>query len=254
MGLAPPPLSFFVLFCLARVLADECLWGFLCLIFDTLMYIYVDFHKLVPQWAAVDSPMHESDDDEECSESVKHLAKVLGAPSKTKKPLGIMQWSLAMDRYMIAAPAARQMSAHAVWAHKEICMKVGIRAQISGRRAFLGQIYDELCRRRWAERAYSGEEWFDVDQVCLAVDKEILSEAEAVFDATAKAKGASSSLPPLSKGYRKGAGKGYPRWNDKGYPKWNDKGVEWNPGNKRSSFAGSERQAKRTEMLLTSRV
>lgn len=42
-------------------------------------------------------------------------------------------------------------------AHLRICMEIAITSHCEERSHVLAQIYDELCRKEWAERAYRGE-------------------------------------------------------------------------------------------------
>ena len=84
----------------------------------------------------------------------------------------------------MAAAATRQLEFAAALAHKQICLlassrahprarrpagappvsQVAAHAQLKGRKAHLGVIYDQVARRSWAEKAAAGVAGF---QVCL---------------------------------------------------------------------------------------
>ena len=52
----------------------------------------------------------------------------------------------------------------------------------------LAQLYDEMCRKDWAERAARGDVDFDVNLVCLACDQEMLDRARIAYDSTNSSK------------------------------------------------------------------
>ena len=47
----------------------------------------------------------------------------------------------------------------------------------------MAQVYDEICRKEWANRAARGDEGFDVNVESLKIDSELLARARGVHDA-----------------------------------------------------------------------
>ena len=66
----------------------------------------------------------------------------------------------------------------------------------------LGIVYDEVCRRTWAERSRAGDDSFDIETVVATIDSTLLGEAEATHDRA----GLERSAPRGGKG-AKGSGK-----------------------------------------------
>ena len=81
----------------------------------------------------------------------------------------------------------------------------------------LALVYDEICRRNWAERSIVGDESFDIETAVTAVDTTLLQTAESEYDRDAKdraayrrgkgGKGGATSGKGTGKG-AKGAAKG----------------------------------------------
>ena len=69
-------------------------------------------------------------------------------------------------------------------------MKVGLRASLrsgpqGSRDLLMAQYYDIVARAVFADRAFLGDEGFDVDVACLQTDQEILARAEVRYDQAA---------------------------------------------------------------------
>ena len=124
-------------------------------------FICVNLKKYLPGWAGVRS--EESDDDAETPPSLTELAKFLGTTKKKERPLTILQWVSAFDRYMLAAQATNppQWNFESASQHKDnvlrIAAQAGLKSDPTGirRKHCLAVVYDETCRKRWAERLYS---------------------------------------------------------------------------------------------------
>ena len=115
-------------------------------------------------------------------------------------------------------------------AHFRICLSIAVQATSEGRRQTLGQIYDELARREWAEKARRGttfslftSQWSLVSCLCAArpfyftgdidfkvthasmqLDTELLNRARAVFDAHRTATGQQPSSTRAAGEHNKG--------------------------------------------------
>ena len=63
-------------------------------------------------------------------------------------------------------------------------MQIGLAATVNGfgRRAGIAPIYDEVCRKNWANRSAAGEVDFDVNKVALTLDQALLKQAEDIYD------------------------------------------------------------------------
>ena len=62
-------------------------------------------------------------------------------------------------------------------------MRIGLTASAGAvaRRAGIATIYDEVCRKSWADRSAAGEIAFDVNQAALVVDTALLKQAEDMY-------------------------------------------------------------------------
>ena len=67
-------------------------------------------------------------------------------------------------------------------------MSVGLTAPLGPvpRRAGLAPIYDEVCRKNWADRSHAGEHGFNVNVAALALDRVLLKHAEDIYDAAGR--------------------------------------------------------------------
>ena len=65
---------------------------------------------------------------------------------------------------------------------QEVCQRVAFRSKGGGRRAWLGIVYDEVCRKAWARRAYAGDVTFDIEQAALRSSSDLLKDAEDAYD------------------------------------------------------------------------
>ena len=59
---------------------------------------------------------------------------------------------------------------------------MGVGAKAKGRPHWLAIIYDEVVRKDWSERAYSGDEFLDIDKESRMIDNRLLLRAESVYD------------------------------------------------------------------------
>ena len=110
--------------------------------------------------------------------------------------------ALRIQRRECDARAARQVAAQAPNAHRS---------------GALGLVYDEICRRTWAERSRAGDDSLDIETVVATIDVTLLGEAEAAYDRESQersaprggkgAKGGGKSGKDSGKG-AKGGGKG----------------------------------------------
>ena len=170
-------------------------------------YVFRDLKEFLPFWAEfkdADKTQDEAIAEDEMSSDYKALASVLekkfGGPAKPKKWLDIVRWSVAFDKFALAgAVVEHQLSFAAALAHKDVCMGVGLAAPrgVVPRRAGLAPIYDEVCRRSWADRSAGGEHGFNVNDAALVLDKTLLKQAEDLYDAAGR-------FDTLAKSYGKG--------------------------------------------------
>ena len=162
-------------------------------------FVFTDVRGFEPAWATVGQEEEDSEDEIEQSRGFLALASAMGHAPKKRARLSVAMWSIAYDKRAIFEAAKQQLSYHRSLEHKEECMKVSHRAKLEKdghgqpRRPLLGVIYDELARKRWANRAVSGEIGFDVEAAAGNLDEEVLRDAKAEYDAAvarpAKGKG-----------------------------------------------------------------
>ena len=102
--------------------------------------------------------------------------------------------------------------------HLRVCLEIAAKAAAEDKRYSLAIIYDELCRKEWHQRAnrgayalymrsqlafllyeplLSGDRGFDVCDVCLEKDREILDRARTVYKEAQKTGKASGTLSPV---------------------------------------------------------
>ena len=95
-----------------------------------------------------------------------------------------LQWQMAFDRGALASAVCNQWSYASAMAHKNNCLKIAVRAELSSppRRHWLAVIYDRLARREWQELAFHNSVDFNVNEVSLREDPCILKSAEAEYD------------------------------------------------------------------------
>lgn len=162
-------------------------------------FIFADLRYWLPEWLeGAEAPEAEP----EASKEIQELARLMGAKGREpKNSIGLTQWTIAWQRhaplhlggalgsasaarYGIAAVVTDQLPAHAVHQHQEQVMVIAARAQAGHtalgallraprlatqqrkRRVGLAVLYDTLVRKRWAERARSGEPDFSVPRFC----------------------------------------------------------------------------------------
>ena len=111
----------------------------------------------------------------------------------------MVQWSASYHPFALACAAVGMWDWHLAIAHHTTCMKVACECYVShvlrvmascscvlsfaGRanslhaRHQLAQVYDETCRKEWAERSFRGDSDFDMATAPLQIDQELLQRA-----------------------------------------------------------------------------
>ena len=141
------------------------------------VFILADLSQFMPSYCHSPHGQGDSEDDPHPS-----------GPKQKGALLQFSEWTVAFDKYALAAQATGQMSLAAAYAHKEVCLGVAFRAHIDGRTHKLGVVYDEVARRSWAQRASSEEAGFLVNRAAGQLDLTLLHLAQNEFDAGAKGK------------------------------------------------------------------
>ena len=91
--------------------------------------------------------------------------------------------------------------------HLRICLQIAGEARAEKRNPMLAQIYDELCRKAWAECAFRGDQGFDIDVVSRSKDFDILSRARIIWDEKSPGQpNVTKAANPPAKNNRKGGG------------------------------------------------
>ena len=106
-------------------------------------FIFVELEKFLPSWCEAGPNECLYDD-------------------AGMKKLDFGKWSIAFDRYAMAAACTDQVSFAGAMAHKEQCLKVAMEAHLDKRGRLLGVYYDEVCRKAWAEATACGDVEFDL--------------------------------------------------------------------------------------------
>ena len=94
------------------------------------------------------------------------------------KFLSFIAWVAAFHRLAIAAAATGQWALASCLTHFDLCLRIGEEARTRKLPPYLAVVYDDMCRRQWAEMSRAGVDGFDVNVACLSIDKDILARAE----------------------------------------------------------------------------
>jgi len=152
-------------------------------------FVFVDLAKHLPPWvteAGGDSE-DEGVDADAATGNVGQLATALKKATKVSKRISTMhQWVAAFLRWAYAAAASGQVSLGAAMSHVDICLRVSEESRGKGRPASVAIVYDEVCRKAWAERDRLKCPGFDVNVAMKSLDKDLLSQADSLFDARGK--------------------------------------------------------------------
>ena len=153
-------------------------------------FVFVDMRDFEPSWCKIGEALLPEDvEGDSAKEGAAPAKEAPARPSPApKKCQPVLRWSVAFDKWAVFAAARGHLSFAKCLAHKELCQKVAFRATKKQRTAALGVIYDELCRKGWAERAMMGaSDAFDIEAVAGVLDDITLDEAEDRFDEDSKA-------------------------------------------------------------------
>ena len=71
---------------------------------------------------------------------------------------------------------------HQAMAHYTVCVKVACRSNGLKMRHQLAQVYDEICRKEWAERTYRGDSDFCLESASLRHDPELFTRACEAYE------------------------------------------------------------------------
>ena len=139
--------------------------------------------KFLPSWALTQKDEDEAEDDDAAqSSTVTELAKVLGVRAKTAKaPLAFNKWLAAFDVYALAAATAGQWPIAASYTHKAVCLQLAAEAKVEQRALGVTVVYDELVRRRMAERAYQNAPGYNPATPVAEVDKALLAQVYIIL-------------------------------------------------------------------------
>ena len=141
-------------------------------------FVFVDLAAFVRSWVPDAGSAHGAEAPQEGD---------IPADKKMRQKLDFAVWSLAFDKWAMAAAAAEQLSFASALVHKQICTRLAMRAHLKGRGRPLGVWYDEIARCSWAERSICGDSTFDVETAARARDEELVLEAECNLDAVKNA-------------------------------------------------------------------
>jgi hypothetical protein len=133
-------------------------------------FSYIDLHRAKPDWALEQAATPTCPDD---------------VDSVAKGSISASQFSASLQRLLLAHVACGQMPMIAAMAHIENCYQVGHEARLRGKGLKVMFMYDELCRRRWAELAYSNVSTFDIAVECSKLNKDIVDRADMASAAAA---------------------------------------------------------------------
>ena len=153
-------------------------------------FIFSELKNFLPCWSGAQPESDASSDEEPSHKYDKARAK---RSSKTQN-LSLLQWVSAFDRYAIAAAATNQWPLHASMKHKDNCLRIANEAGPT-RKHWLALVYDELCRKEWARRAYC-EPDFDIAAECARIDTDLRDRAEHVYDNKVREFKSTGGFPP----------------------------------------------------------
>ena len=144
---------------------------------------FIDVEDFLPAWAVeVGSGSDAANTAEETD----------FAGASRKKRLDVIRWTSAFLNMALAADAVGTWKYPSAMAHLRTCLQIAGTAGTEHRRGVLAQLYDEICRNEWAERALRGDTDFDVNSASLRLSNDLLERARTAHDGAGTAGGAGS--------------------------------------------------------------
>jgi hypothetical protein len=123
------------------------------------------------------TPEHKDAEDEDESESMKMMQKAMGV-KRSKHALSFLHCLEALDCYIIAGAMLKQFDLASGLTHVAIIKEIAGRAVDDGRWHSVAVTYDELVRKKWADKAHmAGKGTFDVDAAMQEVDEKVYTQA-----------------------------------------------------------------------------
>jgi len=110
---------------------------------ESALFVSVDIREMLPGW---------------CADAVqlnKDGAPGQGANSKGTANLDLYTWLIAWDRHRVG-----MMSHRLACAHEDSVIQFAMGEAANGKSTKAGLIYDEVCRRHWAELSYAMQDEF----------------------------------------------------------------------------------------------
>ena len=145
-------------------------------------FVYMDVRKFLPEWANDDKDVDDLDEEEQ-PEWEKKLSSALGVSKKpVKATMPVVQWVAAYDAYALAAAATEQWSYAAAYAHKATCLQIARESRARGIAGTVCVVYDELFRKRLAERTQKNAPNCYPDKDTHLVDEALLKKAVQTYN------------------------------------------------------------------------
>ena len=105
--------------------------------------------------------------------------------------MDLLRFSLALENFALVFHIIRALNWDSAMAHRLICLQIAMQAPAEGRTQHLGQLYDSISRKEWAERSRREDVGFDVNVAARTVCADCLNRAKAVYDARGTSNGES---------------------------------------------------------------
>jgi hypothetical protein len=145
-------------------------------------FVYMDVRKFLPEWANDDKDVDDLDEEEQ-PEWEKKLSSALGVSKKpVKATMPVVQWVAAYDAYALAAAATEQWSYAAAYAHKATCLQIARESRAREIAGTVCVVYDELFRKRLAERTQKNAPNCYPDKDTHLVDEALLKKAVQTYN------------------------------------------------------------------------
>ena len=114
-------------------------------------FINVDIREFLPGWCEDAVQLNEDGTPGQ------------GNNSRGVANLDLFTWGIAWDRHKVAGVVTGMMSHRLAGVHEDNVLQFAMGEAANGKSTKAGVIYDEVCRRRWAELSYALQDEFDLE-------------------------------------------------------------------------------------------
>ena len=130
-------------------------------------FVNMDIRELLPGWCEDAVQLNEDGTPGQ------------GTNSRGVANLDLFTWGIAWDRHKVAGVVTGMMSHRLACAHEDSVIQFAMGEAANGKSTKAGVIYDEVCRRRWAELSYALQDEFDLEHHMRSLEEKDRMREEA---------------------------------------------------------------------------